>query len=313
LITFDDVKAAYGRIRKFIRITPLVEVPVAGRKVLLKLENKQRTRSFKLRGALNAISAQGRLREGEFYTASAGNHGLGAAAAARLLGGRAVIVVYSGASREKIRRIAKVGGRIVEIGRDYDEAEELAMELARKEGKPFLHPFDDPNVIAGQGTVALEMYEQDKNIDQLLVPVGGGGLISGSSLVARTLNPGVEVVGIQPAESPAMVRSLEAKAIIETPIGNTICDALAGRFVSQTTLDMTSRYADRVIEVQEDSIVESMRIIQREMGIIAEPSAAVGIAAILENQVEAQRRTAAIISGGNISKEQFEQFVGHRR
>jgi threonine dehydratase len=206
-----------------------------------------------------------------------------------------------------------LGGRIVEIGRDYDEAEELAIEMARREGKPFLHPFDDPYVIAGQGTVALEMFEQNKSIDQILVPVGGGGLISGSALVARTLNPDAEIIGIQPAESPAMVRSLEAKAVIETPIGNTICDALAGRFVSRTTLEMTSRYADRVIEVREDSIVESMRIVQRELGMLAEPSAVVGMAAILENQVETRRRTAVIISGGNISKEQFEQLVAHQQ
>lgn len=298
-----------GRIAPYVRRTPAIHVEIAGTPVVLKLESQQRTGAFKLRGAVNALAAQERFRRERFYTASAGNHGLGAAAAARLLGGQATIFVYEGASREKIRRIARVGGEIVEAGRDYDEAEELAIARAEREGAPFLHPFDNPFVIAGQGTVALELLEDAPDIDMLIVPVGGGGLLAGCALAARHLKPSIRIYGVQPEESPAMVRSLEAGAVVETPIGVTACDALAGRFVSERTLRMCSEYADGVVTVGEKTIRTAMRLLHKATGIRAEPSAVVGIAALLEGKVTSDGTASAIISGGNISREGFEGLI----
>ena len=309
VLTMEDVHSAMTRILPYVRRTPVVHAEVDGMHVLLKLESRQRTGAFKLRGAVNALAAQERFRNKQFYTASAGNHGLGAAAAARLLGGHATIFVYEGASREKIRRIARVGGEIIEAGRDYDEAEELAITYAKNKSAPFLHPFDDPFVIAGQGTVAVELLEEKPEIDMLIVPVGGGGLLAGCAVAARYMKPSIRIYGVQPEESPAMVRSLEAKTVVETPIGDTVCDALAGRFVSQRTLSMSAQYADGVVTVKEKTIREAMRLLFKVTGIRAEPSAVVGIAALLEGAAPADGIPATIISGGNISKKQFAELI----
>lgn len=306
--TLTDPHKARTRISGYIRLTPVQPLELQGRMMFLKLENRQRTGSFKLRGALNAVLASPEFTSSGFITASAGNHGLGAAAAARLFGGVATVVVYQGASREKVRKISRMGGKILELGRDYDEAEELAMKLARDKGLPFLHPFDDPLVIAGQGTVALELLEQVPQIRALFVPVGGGGLLAGCALTVKNLKPSTKVIGVQPAESAAMVRSLADGTVVETPIGNTICDALAGRFVSWRTLEIAKRYVDDVVAVREESIIEAMRIVYRELGLVIEPSAAVGPAALMERGGLVED-AAAILSGGNISKSHFLKLI----
>lgn len=299
---YSAVTAARDRITALVRRTPVHQCELAGSTLFLKLENRQRTRSFKLRGALNAVSADERYRSGRFITASAGNHGMGAAAAALLLGGSATVVVSRDASIVKIKRINRIGGEIEIFGRDYDEAEEHARQRAEKEGIPFLHAFDDPLVIAGQGTVALEFLEQAPDIDCLVVPVGGGGLLSGCAVAARKCKPGIRVFGVQPSESPAMVRALAAGAVVETPIGDTVCDTLAGRFVSERTLAIAQACVDEVFTVSETSILAAMRYMQEQCGMIVEPSAVVGLAAIREGHLEGYERIGIIITGGNISR-----------
>lgn len=306
--TIDDLQSAQAEIARFIRFTPTRHLELRGRRVFLKLENRQRTGSFKLRGALNALGKNADFIASGFVTASAGNHGLGAAAAARLFGGTATVVVYRGASREKVRKIKRMGGRIIEMGKDYDEAEELARNMAREKGLPFLHPFDDPFVIAGQGTVALELLKQVPGMVSLNVPVGGGGLLAGCAVAIKNLKPTVKLIGVQPAESAAMVRSLAAGKVVETPIGNTICDALAGRFISRRTLEIAMRFVDRVVAVRETTIVAAMKLVYEELGFMAEPSAVAGLAALME-QDDFSEGSTVIITGGNISKSNFLKLI----
>ena len=308
-VTLKMVYEANDRIGKYARKTPVEYLQINDQHIALKLENRQRTRSFKFRGALNTIAADNRYREGRFYTASAGNHGLGAAAAALLLGGTATVFVYEGASKEKIRRISRIGGDIVVRGRDYDEAEELAIKTAEQERRPFLHPFAHPHVIAGQGTVVLELLSQVSEVDRILVPTSGGGLISGCAIAAKSINPSIEIIGVQPAESAAMLKSLAKGELVETPIGKTVCEALAGRWVSELTLEICQRYVDDVITVREESVIKALKMFHEQQQMKVEPSSVVGIAALLENPELLTAGTATIISGGNISTNSFNQLI----
>lgn len=310
-LTIADIEAAAKRLSAWVRCTPVIEIALGTERVLLKLENRQRTRSFKFRGALNAVLGDPRIRRaGSFITASAGNHGLGCAAAARLTGTRVRVVVPRGAGAVKRGRIARLGGDVVALGRDYDEAEELARGLAAEEGLPFIGPCESPLVFAGQGTVALEVLRQVPDIELLLAPVGGGGLLSGCAVAVKSRRPEARVVGVQTEGSPAMARSLAAGAPVETPIGETICDGLAGRRVTEFSFALVGRHADGVAVLPERAVVEAMRLVLAATGMVIEPSAAVGLAAVLEGAVAAAGRTVAVVTGGNIGRSHFGRIVG---
>ncbi|RMF61562.1 MAG: threonine/serine dehydratase [Calditrichaeota bacterium] len=281
-----------------------------GAEIYLKLENWQKTGSFKVRGAFHRLlllSPEERRRG--VVTASAGNHGLGVAYAARQVHAEACVVVPVAASAAKVAALQQLGVQLVQQGVDYDEAEQVAREMQERDRRVFVHAFSDPEIIAGQGTVGLEVMHDLPAAELILVPVGGGGLISGVAVAAKSLSPGVRVVGVQSEASPAMVRALAVGHNIETPIGPTIADGLAGRFVSPATLELTRRFVDEVVLVSEEAIVEAMRLVLEAEHMLVEGSASVGVAALLEKRVAPGARTVVVLTGRNVDTEVLKKIL----
>jgi threonine dehydratase len=311
-----DVLAAARRLEGIARRTPLERSAWlserAGTDVWLKLETAQRTGSFKLRGAYNAIaslSAEERARG--LVTASAGNHGQGVALAASLLGARALVFVPAGAPEAKKRRIARWGAELREVEGDYDQAHHAAEEHART-GATFVHAFSDPAVVAGQGTVGLEIVQELPAVRTIVVPVGGGGIAGGIGVVARAMGSGIRVVGVQTEETAAMHASLAAGRLVSPPYGATLCEGLSGD-VDERSLALAAQVVDGVVLVTEAAVRRAMRLLFQEEGIVAEGSAAVGVAAVLEGAVERIGGPAAVVlTGGNVDGARLAQVLGER-
>jgi threonine dehydratase len=300
-----EVFAAARRLEGVLRPTPLVRSDglsaAAGGAVHLKLETLQETGSFKVRGAYNALtSLPARTREAGVVAASAGNHGLGVAFAAARLGMQATVFVPGDAPEVKKRRIAALGAALREVAGGYDEAERAAREAALESGAAFIHPFSDPAVVAGQATVGLEAARALPEVGTFLVPVGGGGLIGGVGIVARALGSGVRVVGVQSEETAAMHDSLAAGELRSPPYGPTLCEGLSGD-VDARSLGLAQRVVDAVVLVPEDAVRRAMRWLFDEEGVVAEGSAAVAAAALLEGKVTgAAGPVVAVLTGSNL-------------
>ncbi|MDQ7054046.1 MAG: threonine/serine dehydratase [candidate division KSB1 bacterium] len=300
MLTFSDILQAHRRIRAFVHATPLL--PSAFWPGLhFKMECWQKTGSFKIRGALNAVLALSPQDKRPLVAASAGNHGLGVAFAAQKLRRRVIIFVPKSVSPAKLNALQAMGVQVQLGGRDYDEAEALALQFAAQKGYPFVHAFAAPEVIAGQGTVGLEIAEVLPEVQAVVVPIGGGGLISGVALAIKTLLPGVRVIGVQSEASPAMHAALQAGRVVETPVQPSLADGLAGRFVHETTLALTQRYVDEVVLVSEASIAQAMHLLLARHKWVVEGSAAVGLAAWLEGSIPSAGTCAMILTGGNVS------------
>lgn len=304
-ITLSGVKAAHEKIRSHIRKTPLEFSQQlseqTGNEVYLKLENWQKTGSFKIRGAVNKmLSLSDEEQQKGIITASAGNHGLGVAHAAKLLGIQGKIIVPENASLAKIKALQNYELDLLKRGDDYDEAEEIAWNIQKQEDLTFIHAFSDPEIIAGQGTIGIEILEDLPDAETILVPIGGGGLISGVAIAAKSINPEVKIIGVESEASPAMSNSVQARKNIETPIEETIADGLAGRFVTDLTLALTQKYVDGVVLVSEKGIKDAIKVMVENEHMLIEGSAAVGVAALLESKITPQGKTVVILTGRNI-------------
>jgi threonine dehydratase len=298
----SEIPEAAATVHRYLSATPVIPAPGLGRDTWLKLETLQPTGSFKVRGALVAVTAAlARDRRTAIVTASAGNHGLGIAFAADRLGATATIVVPSNASDAKQGAIERFSVALVRHGTSYDDAEAHALALAEA-GATFVSPYNDPYVIAGQGTIAVELLEQVPDVATIVTPVGGGGLASGLGLAASTVH-GVRVVGVEAEQSPAMRRALDAGRPVPIAPGPTLADGLAGNLEPGTvTFDLVRRTVADVVTVTEDDIATAMRFLAREHGLVAEGSAAVGVAALLTRRVaRTPGATIVIVTGRNIA------------
>jgi threonine dehydratase len=278
--------------------------------VYLKLENRQVTGSFKVRGALNALTLRrAEAREMGVVTASAGNHGAGVAHAARLLRIPATIFVPANAPAAKRERILSSGAdlRLVEGG--YDAAHQAAEAFAEGGGGIYLHAFSDPAVVAGQGTVGLEILERVPLPGTLLVPVGGGGLVGGVGIVARALAPGARVVGVQTPATSAMHDSLARDHVVAAPDIGTLCDGLEGD-TDARSLALAKRVVDEMILVDEEAVARAVAWLSREEGETVEPSGAVAVAALLEGIAVGRGPVVAVVSGGNVDAELLAELMG---
>ncbi len=313
MLNDEHILAALHRLRGHLHATPCVRLSwldeYAQGAVHAKPEIFQRSGSFKFRGALHALlQLEARTLAAGVVTASAGNHGLGVAEAARELQIRPIIFVPTTVAPLKRKKLEDLGVNLVITGADYDEAEEAAKKYAHLHGLKFIHAFDDDEVIAGQGTVGVELLQESLQIGAVVVPVGGGGLLGGVSLVMKALRPETRVVGVQSEASPAMWAAWQKDAVVETPIAETVADGLAGRFVTEKTLRLTQKYCDEILLVRESTIRQAMREIFAREGWRVEGSAAVGIAAILEGKIHAAGKDCVVIlSGGNVAAETFDQ------
>ncbi len=295
-----SVSEAAAAIAPHVRRTPLERSEalseLAGTDVSLKLESLQRTGAFKLRGALHKLLRL-EARECGVVAASAGNHGRGVAEAARLLGIRACVVLPESVPLAKLVPIQRTGVEVVIAGADYDASHDAALELARERGATYVHAFDDPDVIAGQGTVALEMLDDDPDLDAVVVPVGGGGLLAGCGLVTR--ERGVRLVGAQAEGAPAFARSLAAGAVAEVP-ARTIADGIAVARPSALTLDLARGSVDDVRLVTDEAIARAMLLLLEHHKLLAEPAGAAALAAVLAHGAALGRRVGVVVSGGNV-------------
>ena len=313
-ITLSKISAAQKKIQPHIRKTPLEFShqlsEQSGTDVYLKLENWQKTGSFKIRGALNKmLSLSSEEKQKGIITASAGNHGLGVAYAAQMLGIQGKIIVPENASPAKINALQNYELELLKRGRDYDEAEEIAWEIQKREDLTFIHAFSDPEIIAGQGTIGLEILEDLPDAQTILVPIGGGGLIAGIAIAAKSINPKVKVVGVQSEASPAMFNSVQAARCVETPIDETIADGLAGRFVTEWTLQLTQKYVDKVVLVSENGIKQAIKLVIENEHMLIEGAAAVGVAALLEEKVKTHGKTVVLLTGRNIHFQVLKEIL----
>ncbi len=303
-----DARAVFEarvRLAGVARDTPLQHSAwlsdVAGHPVYLKLECWQRTGSFKLRGAYNAVAAlTTEARQRGLLTASAGNHGQAVALAARLLGARAVVVVPGSAPETKKRRIRAYGAELREVDGTYDDAAVVAARLARDSGARNIHGFADAAVVAGQGTVGLEILEALPAVRDVLAPVGGGGLIAGLGIIFRALaGQETRILGVQSERTRAMHAAFDAGRVVPTPWEETLCDGLAGE-VEPESYARARRVVDAIDLVPEDRVGPAIRALYEHEGVVAEGSGAVGVAALMAGTVELRGPTVVVISGGNI-------------
>lgn len=304
---------AHERIRPLVLETPIEPISwlVSGNvNLLFKMENLQHTGSFKLRGATNKILSltPEQARQG-VIAASNGNHGLGVAAAAKQKGISAEIYVSSHVSLIKARRIEEYGAVIRRAGTDPLEAELAARTAAEKAGKVFISPYNDLDVIAGQGTIAVELLRQQPRIDAIFVAVGGGGLIGGIGTYMKSATPQTEIVGCWPENSRVLYESLKAGRIIDFPEQSTLSESTAGGLEPESvTLDICKRAIDRSILVTEDEIATAVRRVRAEKGWVVEGAAGVALAGLLKTADQFEQKTVVVvICGGNVSSDKSAQ------
>ena len=310
----DDVRAAAARLDGVAHRTPTVTSRALdaqlGASLHFKAETLQRAGAFKFRGAYNAIAS---LPDtvGGVCTASSGNHAQAVALAARLRGITATILMPRDAPALKRENAENYGAEILEFDRYTEDREVLLAELAAERGLEVVHPYDDPRVMAGQGTVALELIAQAGELDALVVPVGGGGLISGCAVAAAALCPGIHVVGVEPEASDDVARSLRSGRRERVTVSPTIADGQQTPTPGARTWPVIQALVDAVATVSDGEIVDAMRVAVERLKLVVEPSGATGLAAVLSGRLDlAGRRVGIVLSGGNVSAETLAQLFG---
>jgi threonine dehydratase len=306
-LTMRDIYLARARIASIARKTPLVSSPalseLTGSEITLKLECLQETGSFKPRGAANKIlSLEPGAQQRGVVTMSSGNHGRALAYVARRLGLRAVVCLYETVPANKRDATRKLGAEVVVKGSTYEEAMEEAYRLVEKEGLEMIHPYDDPVVIAGQGTIGLELLEEFPDLDTVVVPLSGGGLLGGIAFVLKSADPKIHVVGVMMERGPAMIESLRAGRLVEIVEEPTLADALAGGIIPNTyTFELLQKTVDETVLVSEQEIAAAMAFALERHHLVVEGSGAVGIAALMSRKLQhLGKRVAVVISGANI-------------
>jgi threonine dehydratase len=309
--TIADIRAAAERVAGIARRTPVIEWDGAAAgtsgQTWLKLESLQPTGAFKVRGAANHLKVVAGRVPG-VITASSGNHGQAVAYVARRLGIPAVVVVPETVNPVKARAITEHGAELVRCGRTMDDRYARAQEIVRERGWHFVPSYDDPLIVAGQGTCGLEIVEQCPNLAAVVVPVGGGGLASGVALAVKTLRPGIRVIGAEPAALPRYAASRAAGRPVTVPFADTVADGLRGQRPGAITWEIAKDAVDEFVAVPDDAIMSAVRGLCLEAHVIAEPSGAVPAAAILSGLVP-DRPVLAVVSGGNIDPAQLIEIL----
>jgi threonine dehydratase len=308
-VTPEDVEAAAQGLRPFLSPTPLQYSRAFTDKtrchVHIKVESIQPIRAFKVRGALNKLSHMtDQQRRAGVITASAGNHGMGVAYAAATFKTPATVYVPETANTFKVEAIRRLGATVVPAGRNYNGAYLEALSALAQTGATFVHAYDDPDVIAGQGTIGIELLRDLPDFDTVLVPIGGGGLVGGIALYLKNKKPDVRVVGVEPTGADAMYRSLEAGSIVTLDRVTTIADGLAASAPGAMTFELAQRHLDGVIRVEEEEMLRAIRLLFEWEHLLAEPAGAAAMAALLYHHRPApNERVVVILSGANVTDE----------
>jgi len=321
MVTLPDIRQAQARLRGIAVHTELIPFPIESgdsRKLYLKPENLQPIGAFKLRGAYNKIAAlTPEERTRGVITYSSGNHAQGVAYAARALGAHAVIVMPSNAPAVKREATASMGAEIVLVGPSSQERQERAEELALRHGYVIVPPFNDEKIIAGQGTIGLEILEDLPNVETVLVPVGGGGMLSGVATAIKLSKPNVKVIGVEPELAADAHASLQEGHIVQfsaEQVSQTIADGLRTQGIGPINFEHIRRYVDDIVTVSEDEIRQAMRRLAENPKTVAEPSGAVSVAGFLfhRTQLPSTKINVAVISGGNIDPQMLEEIRASR-
>ncbi len=314
-VTLKSIEEARSVIKDVIRETPLIHCPTLfeslGNEIYFKMENLQKTGSFKLRGALNKIynMTEDEKKHG-IIASSAGNHAQGVALGAKAAKIKAVIVMPSTAPMSKVEATKSYGAEVVLHGDVYDDAYNKACEIQKETGATFVHPFNDPDVISGQGTIGLEILEQLPDVDIVVVPIGGGGLLSGIVTAIKAKKPTITVIGVQTANLPSMKEALKAKHPVDVEKNSTIADGIAVRKAGELTYGIISELVDEIVTVTEDEIVNAILFLLEKNKVLAEGAGAVSLAAILAGKIEAKdKKICSVISGGNIDITTLNKIV----
>jgi threo-3-hydroxy-L-aspartate ammonia-lyase len=314
-VSLADVEESARRLEGVAHRTPLLRSrtvdALAGRRIFLKAENLQKTGSFKIRGAFSALS---RLSDAErakgVVTYSSGNHGQALAFAARRLDCRCVVVMPENASSAKVDAARAYGADVRFKGTTSRERGDEARRLVAEHGLVLVPPFDDPRIVAGQGTIALEILSDLPDVTAIVAPVGGGGLATGIALAAKSKRPDVRVFGVEPAGADALARSLEAGRLVSLDSTETVADGLRPVAPGLLNFELARRFLDGVIRVGDDAILRSMRLLLERLKIVVEPSGAAALAALLEtNRDDLGDTVAVVLSGGNVELDRFAKLL----
>ena len=300
-VTLKMIQEAREALKGIAEVTPIVTSTRLGKNLFIKSENLQKTGSFKIRGAYNKIRmlSPEEAKRG-VIACSAGNHAQGVALSATRLGIRSVICMPEGAPILKMEATRGYGAEVVLVPGIYDDAAREAKRLADEEGFTFAHPFNDPYVIAGQGTIGLEILEQVPDVEQIVVPIGGGGLISGVAAAVKSMRPNVKLIGVQAATVPSMFVSMRSGEIITVRDGATIADGIHVLTPGDLTFRMVKDYVDDIVTVSEDEIAAAIVALLEGPKTVAEGAGATSVAAYLFNRVDTSLNTVALVSGGNV-------------
>jgi threo-3-hydroxy-L-aspartate ammonia-lyase len=319
VISIDDVRAAAARLEGVANRTPVLTSrtldELVGARVHLKAECLQRAGAFKFRGAYNKISSlPPDVRARGVIAYSSGNHAQAVALAARLLGTEATIVMPEDAPPAKLEATSGYGAEIVTYDRWRESREEIGERIAGERGLELVRPYDDPLVMAGQGTAALELLADVPDLDTLVVPVSGGGLVAGCATAATALRPGIRVVGVEPEAGDDTRRSLAAGERVRIDVPQTIADGLQSTEPGALTFEVNRRLLESVVTVDDDEMVDAMTFLFDRLKLVTEPSGAIGVAALLTGRIDvAGARVGVIVSGGNVGVERFADLVSARR
>lgn len=300
----EKIKEARESIKDIVTKTPLLYSNIfsksSNNNIYMKCENLQLTGAYKIRGALNKImSLTAEEKARGVICSSAGNHAQGVAYASSLAGVNSSIVMPETTPYLKVESTKNYGGNVILYGKCYDDAFLKAKSIEEEEGKVFIHPFDDIDVICGQGTIALEIFEEINNLDYIIVPIGGGGLISGISIVAKAINPDIKIIGVQAEGAPSMALSIENNKICTLDSVNTIADGISVKTPGNKTFEFVKEYVDEILTVSESDILESFLLLAEKHKLLAEASGVVTLAALKKLKVK-NKNICCILSGGNI-------------
>ena len=303
MLTLDKIYQASHVLRSVIRKTDLIYAPKINpeSEIYLKTENLQVTGSFKVRGAYYMMSQLSEEEKAKGVVAcSAGNHAQGVALAAAKNHINAVICLPDGAPISKVEATKSYGAQVCMVEGVYDDAYAKALELKEKENYTFVHPFDNEDVIAGQGTIGLELLDQMPDVDAVIVPIGGGGLISGVAFAIKSLNPNIKVYGVQASGAPSMYQSIQDGKIECLDSVSTIADGIAVKKPGELTFELCSKYVDEIVTVDDDEIAQAILFLMERGKMVAEGAGAAPVAAIMNHKFDVSGKVVAVISGGNI-------------
>lgn len=316
MITLSDIESSYERIKNYVFRTPCYSSLFLTKKInaeiFMKLECFQPTGVFKIRGAFNIeLENLEKIRGSGVITASSGNHGLSVAYAARTLGVDCTVVVTRGANPDKVKVIELNGAKVIVDGPTSDSIIGKAREVAKEKGLFFIHPFDDPSIIAGQGTCGLEILEDIAALDSVIIPVGGGGLISGVSTAFRAISPTCKVIGVEATGVPSLYESMKKKKLVTIEHPQTIADGLVGQTIGKMNFEICEKNVDEVVLVTDEQMREAVKTLLLEGHVLAEPSGAAPVAALLSGAYKPKvgERVALVISGGNIAYHLLQELL----